>query len=93
VQKFLYAILAVYINAVDLETQSDGRRTVNAERFPGSLGVTYELCAGIVDKDKPALEIAREEVLEECGYQVPQENITRVTGFRWVFKDVWTRNG
>ena len=26
---------------------------VDTELFSGGLGVTYELCAGIVDKDKP----------------------------------------
>lgn len=44
-------------------------------------GYTYELCAGIVDKDKPLLKIAHEEVLEECGYDVPLERIERVTSF------------
>jgi UDP-sugar diphosphatase len=34
-------------------------------------GYTYELCAGIVDKDKSLVEIAHEEILEECGYHVP----------------------
>ncbi|HEX5330699.1 NUDIX hydrolase [Sulfuricurvum sp.] len=44
-------------------------------------GYTYELCAGIVDKDKSLLEIAHEEILEECGYYVPLEQIERVTSF------------
>lgn len=40
---------------------------------PSSLlaGYTYELCAGLVDKAGKDLEqIAREEVREECGYEV-----------------------
>jgi len=44
-------------------------------------GYTYELCAGIVDKDKSLLEIAHEEILEECGFAVPFERIERVTSF------------
>ncbi|MDD2780611.1 NUDIX hydrolase [Sulfuricurvum sp.] len=44
-------------------------------------GYTYELCAGIVDKDKSLIEIAHEEILEECGYHVPLEKIERVTSF------------
>jgi len=44
-------------------------------------GYTYELCAGIVDKDKTLVEIAHEEILEECGYHVPLEQIERVTSF------------
>jgi len=44
-------------------------------------GFTYELCAGIVDKDKSLIEIAHEEILEECGYYVPLEQIERITSF------------
>lgn len=44
-------------------------------------GYTYELCAGIVDKEKSLVEIAHEEILEECGYHVPLEQIERVTSF------------
>jgi len=40
-------------------------------------GFTYEMCAGIVDKEIPLIEIAREEALEECGYDIPLENITK----------------
>ena len=34
---------------------------------PGSLGCTFELCAGIVDKGISLVQIAQEEVLEETG--------------------------
>ncbi len=37
----------------------------------GEEGITVELCAGIVDKDDLSpKQIAKEEVLEECGYDV-----------------------
>lgn len=42
---------------------------------PASCGFTYELCAGIVDKSQPIVEIAKAEVLEECGYDVPLEKL------------------
>ena len=42
---------------------------------------TYELCAGIVDKDKSLEEIVKEEIDEECGYDVPLETIERITSF------------
>ena len=42
---------------------------------------TYELCAGIVDKNKPLEVIVQEEIDEECGYQVPLENIEKITSF------------
>jgi len=44
-------------------------------------GYTYELCAGIVDKDKSLVEIAHEEILEECGFYIPLEKITKITSF------------
>jgi len=44
-------------------------------------GFTYELCAGIVDKEKSLAEIVQEEILEETGYGVPLERIKQVTSF------------
>ncbi|MCF6205492.1 MAG: NUDIX domain-containing protein [Sulfurovum sp.] len=44
-------------------------------------GETVELCAGIVDKDLSLIQIAVEEIEEECGYQVPLDAIERVTAF------------
>ena len=42
---------------------------------------TYELCAGLVDKDKSLVEIAKEEIDEECGNDVHIKNIQKVTSF------------
>ena len=44
-------------------------------------GETYELCAGIVDKNIPKIEIVKEEVLEECGYDIDLSSIQKVTSF------------
>lgn len=44
-------------------------------------GMMYELCAGIVDKDKSNIEIAKEEILEECGYDIPLENLQKIGSF------------
>lgn len=50
---------------------------------PAAVGVTYELCAGLVDKPDLSLEeIARQEVLEECGYDVPASKLKRITSYR-----------
>ncbi|CAL8317531.1 unnamed protein product [Merluccius merluccius] len=50
---------------------------------PAAAGVTYELCAGLVDKPQLSLEeIARQEVLEECGYDVPVAKLRRITSYR-----------
>ncbi|WP_375724197.1 NUDIX hydrolase [Arcobacter sp. KX21116] len=42
---------------------------------------TYELCAGIIDKDISLEMIVKEEIDEECGYDVPLENIEKITSF------------
>jgi UDP-sugar diphosphatase len=44
-------------------------------------GYTYELCAGIVDKPLSLKEIAKEEVLEECGYELSLDGIEKITTF------------
>ena len=44
-------------------------------------GFTYELCAGICDKDISLAEIASEEILEECGYEVAASKLERITAF------------
>jgi len=44
-------------------------------------GLTVELCAGIVDKELSLVEIAREEIEEECGYAVPSHQIEKITSF------------
>ncbi len=43
------------------------------------IGFTVELCSGIMDKSISIEEIAREEVLEECGYDVPTDKLERIT--------------
>ena len=49
--------------------------------YMGSMkgGITVELCAGIVDKELSLVEIAMEEIEEECGYAVPLDSIERIT--------------
>jgi UDP-sugar diphosphatase len=42
---------------------------------------TYELCAGIVDKEVSLEQIAKEEIDEECGYNVAIESIEKITSF------------
>jgi UDP-sugar diphosphatase len=49
--------------------------------FKNGDGMTVELCAGLVDKDKSLKQITKEEILEECGYDVPLEKIEKITSF------------
>jgi len=44
-------------------------------------GMMYELCAGIIDKETSNVQIAKEEVLEECGYDIPVENLEKISSF------------
>lgn len=46
-----------------------------------SIKYTYELCAGLVDKNKSIEEIAVEEIDEECGYKVKIEDLKKITSF------------
>lgn len=55
---------------------------VDIERYPIDLGMSLELCAGVVDKDKPLVEIAREELEEECGYEAPTSAFTEIITYR-----------
>lgn len=44
--------------------------------------MTTELCAGIVDKAKSLVEIAAEEVEEECGFSVAPERLEQILTYR-----------
>lgn len=72
-------LLAVYLSDAKVEDTGD---TVDTKKYPSSLGMTIELCAGIVDKDQSLVETARDEVLEECGYDVPLSSFQKVTSYR-----------
>ncbi|KAA8582997.1 hypothetical protein FQN60_015543 [Etheostoma spectabile] len=65
------------------EGQSASEGESSSQWPPASAGITYELCAGLVDKPDLSLEeIARQEVLEECGYDVPASKLKRITSYR-----------
>ena len=55
---------------------------MDTDKYPGTLGLTLELCAGLIDKSHSAQETAQMELLEECGYKVPLNSLQRVTSFR-----------
>ena len=46
-----------------------------------SIKFTYELCAGLVDKDKSIEDIVVEEVDEECGYKISKDDLIKITSF------------
>jgi len=44
-------------------------------------GCMYELCAGIIDKNTSNKQIAKEEIAEECGFDVALKSIEYITTF------------
>ncbi|XP_046561976.1 uridine diphosphate glucose pyrophosphatase NUDT14-like isoform X1 [Haliotis rubra] len=72
---------AIYLTCAEPE-EKDGVTIIDTSKYPGSLGVTYELCAGIIDKNHSTQEIAQMELLEECGYKVPLDSIEMVASYR-----------
>ena len=60
-------------------------KEVDVTKYPATLGLALELCAGMVDKNKSLVEIAREEVMEECGYDAPASTFERVCCYRCAF--------
>ncbi|MBX7490898.1 NUDIX hydrolase [Helicobacter turcicus] len=75
-QKDAFVIVKQFRPAVFLK-----ERNRNTEHLKTEIGYTFELCAGITDKDKPLNVIMQEEILEECGYNIPLENITQIAEF------------
>lgn len=73
-----YGQICEYLESLGNVANSDDL----VEKFPPKNAITIELCAGICDKDLPLNEIAREELLEECGYDVSVDRIEEVIRFR-----------
>ncbi|KAI5634731.1 uridine diphosphate glucose pyrophosphatase [Phthorimaea operculella] len=71
---------AVYFNSIKPEDREADK--IDTDKYPASLGITLEMCAGIVDKNLSLEEIACEEVLEECGYKVQLKDLQRVLSYR-----------
>ncbi|XP_018396352.1 PREDICTED: uridine diphosphate glucose pyrophosphatase-like isoform X2 [Cyphomyrmex costatus] len=64
--------------AVYYASLPENQEVIDVERYPATLGIALELCAGIVDKDKPLVEIAKEELKEECGYEAPTSSFKQI---------------
>lgn len=81
----------VYVNQLledQVSNQKDETNMANPltgldwSRIDPNEAFTYELCAGICDKNKSLEETVKEEILEECGFDVDIENIHKVRSFR-----------
>ena len=76
---------AVLVSQAATDGQDVMASPIDTTVTPISKGVTLELCAGLVDKQCSIVEIAKQEVLEECGYDVPIKNFERITVSRYVY--------
>lgn len=54
------------------------RPNIDVKKFPASLGITLEFCAGLEDKNIPSEEIAKEEIFEECGYEISTDQLEKI---------------
>jgi UDP-sugar diphosphatase len=77
VRQFRPAVYATLLAAS--AASAAGAPSSSSSPPPLHAAFTYELCAGLCDKDKPMQEIAAEEILEECGFVVPPEQVRFVT--------------
>lgn len=72
---------AVYVGTIPEEDRKLNV-DIDVKKYPADLGITVELCAGIVDKNLSVEEIAKEEILEECGYDVPVTSLEKIGSYR-----------
>jgi len=71
------------LNAVvDGLRAGEGAKELSLSDGDEELGMTMELCAGIVDKKASFAEIAVSEVFEETGYSVKVEDLVKVRSFK-----------
>uniref|UniRef100_A0A915BV08 Uridine diphosphate glucose pyrophosphatase NUDT14 n=1 Tax=Parascaris univalens TaxID=6257 RepID=A0A915BV08_PARUN len=75
---------AVFVSIV--RKMAENRDKENADidwsKYPISIGETIELCAGLIDKrDLSEVAHMREEIIEECGYDVKESDITLIKKF------------
>jgi UDP-sugar diphosphatase len=79
-------ILAVFVRKIRLLPDNIGKKwdEINWEEYPLSMGMTLELCAGLMDKlNLTPRKTVHEEIVEECGYNVPEEQIQHVKTFMY----------
>uniref|UniRef100_A0A0M3IR67 Nudix hydrolase domain-containing protein n=1 Tax=Ascaris lumbricoides TaxID=6252 RepID=A0A0M3IR67_ASCLU len=64
------------------ENRGKENADIDWSKYPISIGETIELCAGLIDKPNLS-EVAhmREEIIEECGYDVKECDITLLKKF------------
>ncbi|KAF8373755.1 hypothetical protein PRIPAC_80184, partial [Pristionchus pacificus] len=74
---------AIFVSRILKMEENRGKTVhdVDWKKYDREIGYTRELCAGLVDKDIPLIDIAREEIDEECGYNVSNDMIRWISSF------------
>lgn len=75
---------AVFVRICADQQPNKKLKDIDLNSMNAEVGITYELCSGLVDKEKSLVEITHEEILEECGYHVPLDKIYKVNSFSQV---------
>jgi len=73
--------VAILIYNVDIDSFILVKQFRPAVYINNNIGMSIELCAGIVDKDMSLKQIAQEEIEEECGYSIDIDSIEKITSF------------
>lgn len=71
---------AVYFGSISKEDRKIGTK-IDVEKYPATLGITIELCAGTMNKKLSEAEIAKEKIFKECGYAVQLTSLTKVGSY------------
>ncbi|KAE9416699.1 hypothetical protein Angca_004305, partial [Angiostrongylus cantonensis] len=80
VKQFRPAVLVGHILRLP-ENFGKQLKEIDWSKYDASEGYTLELCAGLIDKDLPTIDIMKEEIEEECGYTIKHNNIHLIATF------------
>ncbi|KAH8381228.1 hypothetical protein KR093_000095, partial [Drosophila rubida] len=73
---------AVYHGMITGDSLEIPQGDIDLIKYPPAMGVTLEPCAGMVENNQTPREAASIEILEECGYQVPEESLELIYKYR-----------
>lgn len=84
IKKESFLFVKQFRPAVYYSHKKSGTLNKLAKKYPNEqIGCTYELCAGLMDKEKlNAKQTMQEEFLEECGYDIPLDKILKIASYR-----------
>lgn len=69
----------MYVHNIPAE---DRQGSIDCKKYPVELGLTLEFCAGMCDKNKSVEEVAKEEIFEETGYEVPVDKLEKIRVYK-----------